>query len=353
MATSRPIQPIILSGGSGTRLWPVSTPDNPKQFANLFEGADLFEQTVQRLSGPQFKPPAVIANQRHVTQVQERLGNLERAGGAIILEPLGRNTAPAITAAVLEIASKEPNAICLVCAADSYIRNTAAFVDTVLDAATAAENGKITTFGIPPTHPETGFGYIHKGNLLSVGERVFAVEAFVEKPDVATAERYLASGDYVWNSSMFLFDASVFLDEIDRQRPDIREGCQAALDAGRRDGDAIYLAQEPFAGIESISVDYAVMEGCERVAVADARFDWNDVGSWSAIWEVLSGRADDNVALSNLNEIDSRGCLVVGDENQTVHLLGCQDLVVVIHEGKTLIMPKSRSQDVKRFATEG
>lgn len=346
------ITPLILSGGSGTRLWPLSVPERPKQFHNFGEPLDLFERTLQRLSGPEFSAPIVVSNDSHRNLVAAGLDRANIAPASLVLEPVGRNTAPAITAAVLPFIERNPETVFLVSAADSHIIDRSAYVETVKRALPAALDGKIVTIGIKPSHPETGFGYIRKGDALPGIAGVWQIDAFVEKPDLETAKTYVESGDYMWNSGMFMFSGATYRSELERQRPDILEGCADALRRSLTEGSTTVLDRDSFGAIDNISIDYAVMEGCATAAVTDAAFDWNDIGSWQALWEVMPKDADGNVLIGRTTTLDTTGSLVYADDDRTVAVLGCDDLVVVVSGNRTLVLPKSRSQDVKRLLEE-
>ena len=342
------IVPVILSGGSGTRLWPLSTTERPKQFHALTTSNTLFSDTLVRLSGDLYGPPMIVCNQDHLDWIEADAQSVNIDPAAVILEPAGRNTAPAIALAALLASDRSPDTLMLVAACDSAIDDRPSFERAVRAARSAAEAGYIATFGLRPTRPETGYGYIRRGEPIDGGDvPVFKVAAFVEKPDQETAERYVASGEYTWNSSMFLFRAGVFLDELERQRPDILAGCRDALADGRDDGPVIYPDEAAFTAIDGESIDYAVMEHCPVAAVVEADFGWSDIGSWQALWEISDKDGDGNVVSGRVAATDAQRCLLRTDAAHRVAIMGCEDLIVVVEGDTILVTPRERSQDVK------
>ncbi len=345
------IIPVILSGGSGTRLWPLSTASHPKQFHALIGDATLFEETLIRLSGDLFAPPIVVCNANHLDLIDAGVGAADIAPSHIILEPVGRNTAPAIALAALLAPKLDPDVRMLVAASDSAIMDKARFYDAVRAAAAAADRDMIATFGLRPTRAETGYGYIRRGAPLSdIGDNVFAVDRFIEKPDEATAKIYASSGEHTWNSSMFLFKAGVLLDELRHQRPDILAGCEAALKSGETDGRRIYPATRPFTDIDGESIDYAVMENCSVAAVVESDFGWSDVGSWQALWELSEKDIDGNVASEGTIAIETADCLLRAGDGHRIAVYGCRDLVVVVSGDTVVVAPREQSQNIKRLA---
>jgi len=344
------IVPIILSGGSGTRLWPLSTPERPKQFLPLAGERTLFQDTLARLDGlPGLLDPLVVCNGAHGALVAAQLAEIGGAAVSIVLEPEGRNTAPAIGIAALvaraaAAAADGPDAdpILLVLPADHVIADAGAFREAVLLAARAADAGHLVTFGIVPTHPETGFGYIEQGAALGDW---FRVERFVEKPDRTTAEQYLASGRFLWNSGMFMFRAGTLLAELEQSVPAIHAACERAVAGAARDGAFLRLGAE-FLASPSDSIDYAVMEKTGRAAVVPLDAGWSDVGSWSALHELLVGDEAGNVLRGDVCTLDASGNLVFAG-GRAVALLGVDDLVVIDGGDELLIMKRDRSQDLK------
>lgn len=339
------IVPIILSGGSGTRLWPLSTPEKPKQFLPLVTERTLFQETLLRLDGlPELAEPIVVCNESHRFLVAEQLREIGIAARAIVLEPEGRNTAPAIAIAAMlaESGGSDSEPTLLVLPADHVIADAGAFRAAVANAIAAAETGRLVTFGIVPTHAETGFGYIEQGT--EAGDW-FDVERFVEKPDRETAESYLESGRFLWNSGMFVFRADALLGELERLTPAIVEACKAAVTGVAKDQDFLRLGSA-FLESPSDSIDYAVMEKTERAAVVPLDAGWSDVGSWAALYDALGKDADGNVLGGDTVTLDATNCLVLPG-GRKLAVLGL-DNVVVIDAGETvLVMRKDRSQDLK------
>lgn len=346
--------PIILSGGSGTRLWPLSTPDRPKQFLPLVGDRTLFQETLKRLDKlPGLAPPIVVCNAAHCELVAAQLSDLGIEPAAIVLEPEGRNTAPAIAVAALLATGRGtraagtdagPDPVLLVLPADHLIVDVDAFGDAVAQAVRAAEAGRLVTFGVVPTAPETGYGYIERGP--SEGDW-FAVARFVEKPDRATAERCVAAGRFLWNSGMFVFGAGQFLSELARHAPAIHSGAVAAARDVARSGSVARLGPQ-FLACPSDSIDYAVMEKTDRAAVVPLSAGWSDVGSWSALFDALEKDGDRNVLQGSVTALDSRNSLVISGLRR-IALLGVDDLVVIDTGDSLLVMRKDRSQRIKEL----
>ncbi len=344
------ITPVILSGGAGSRLWPLSTPTKPKQFHALAGAVTMFGQTLQRVSADQvvqFGAPLVICGLSHLAPVCEELVREQVAEATIVLEPKPRNTAPALAVAALIQAERDPEALMLVLPADHVIARPENLHKACFDACDAALDGRIVTFAVTPTAPETGYGYIKRGEAL--GEGVFAVEAFREKPDLATAEAYLADGHYAWNAGIFFFKASAFLAELNTHAPAVLHAAREALAHSRRDEGRIHLDEASFIQAPSISVDYAVMEPTDRAAVVPVDMGWNDVGSFLTLWDLAEKDAEANVAQGPTALFDTHGCLV-RSENVPVALIGVEDLVVIATAQGILVMHKNRAQDVRLAA---
>jgi len=338
-----PILPVILSGGSGTRLWPLSREAYPKQFLPLVGDVTMLQATWNRVAAIAGKAPIVVANQEHRFMAAEQLRECNVTPQALILEPIGRNTAPAIAIAALQALVAGEDALLLVLPSDHVVRNDAAFHAAVQQAATAADAGKLVTFGIVPTAPETGYGYIK----AKAGPGVHAVDRFVEKPDLATAEQYVTSGEYYWNSGMFLFKASRYLQELEALQPAILAACRTALDKASRDSDFIRLDQDAFAASPNDSIDYAVMEKTADAAVVPLDAGWNDVGSWSALWEVSDKDADGNAWHGDVIALDCRNSYAYG--NRLIAMVGLEDVVVVETDDAVFVGHKDRVQDVKEI----
>jgi len=344
------IIPVILSGGAGSRLWPLSTQTKPKQFHALVGPVSMFRQTLRRVAAnqdAQFGAPLVICGLSHLDPVSEELANENVVDATIVLEPKPRNTAPALAVAALIQAERDPDALMLILPADHVIACPERLHQACLDACPAAIDGRIVTFAVTPTAPETGYGYIKTGHAL--GEGVFAVEAFREKPDLATAEAYLADGQYAWNAGIFFFKASAFLAELGIHAPEVLNAAREALVSSRREAGCIYLKEADFQKAPSISVDYAVMERTDHAAVVPVDMGWSDVGSFLTLWDLAEKDADANVSQGTTALFDTQGCLV-RSEDVPVALIGVEDLVVIATAQGILVMHKDRAQDVRLAA---
>lgn len=340
------IQPVILSGGSGTRLWPLSREAYPKQFLPLASEQTMLQATWQRVAPIAARGPLVIANEEHRFVAAEQLQQVGAEPAAIILEPVGRNTAPAIAVAALEATRDGGDALLLVLPSDHVINNETAFRSAVQAAAAAAEAGKLVTFGIVPTGPETGYGYIKAAD----GQGLRAVERFVEKPDLGTATRYVSSGQYYWNSGMFLFKASRYLQELERFQPAMLAGSRQAWQQARRDADFTRLDKEAFTAVPSDSIDYAVMEKTADAVVIPLDAGWNDVGSWTALRDVSQQDGDGNAHQGDVIAIDCRNTYAYAQ--RLVALVGLDDVVVVETDDAVLVGKADRMQDVKTVVAQ-
>jgi mannose-1-phosphate guanylyltransferase/mannose-6-phosphate isomerase len=345
------IHPVILSGGTGSRLWPLSRSLFPKQLLALAGERSLIQDTVLRTEGPGFAAPLIICNSEHRFLIAEQMREAEIAPQAIVLEPQGRNTAPAAAIAALMLAASDPQGLMLLMPADHIIRNQASFLDAVERAAHAARQDYLVTFGITPDVPETGYGYIRRGSPLKDLTDCFEVARFVEKPDAATAASYLASGDYDWNSGMFLFKAQIFLDEMERLEPELLAHCREAVAKGRRDLDFFRLEPEAFAKAKAISIDYAVMERTKKAAVVPVEMGWSDIGSWEALWTAASRDGLGNATKGDVLHHDTRNSYL-RSEGPLVAAVGVEDVVVVATPDAVLVSHKSASQDVKRIVEQ-
>ncbi len=357
------IQPVVLSGGSGTRLWPLSREKYPKQLLSLVGDDSLLQATVRRvegLGGVTLAAPMVVCNEEYRFVIAEQL-RLMGQSGSIVLEPMGRNTAPALTLAALAAIKNEADAVLLVMPADHVILDTAAFQAAVRQGAALADAGAVVTFGITPDAPETGYGYIQSGEAFDGAKRI---ARFVEKPDLATAESYLAAGTYLWNSGIFMMKASVWMQAMAACRPDILRACQTAWDEGKEDGEFRRVGKEAFAQCPSDSIDYAVMErlatgeGVGAGAPANAALPpgvviplsagWSDVGAWDALWQVLPKDAAGNVAQGDVMLHDCNNTLALS-EGRLIACVGVSDLIVVETADAILVAHKDKTQDVKKI----
>jgi mannose-1-phosphate guanylyltransferase/mannose-6-phosphate isomerase len=331
--------PVILSGGAGTRLWPLSRELMPKQLLKLTGDRTLLQETALRIAAPS----VVVCNHEHRFIVAEQLREVDLEPRAVVIEPVGRNTAPAAAVAALMLAESDPDALMLLMPSDHLIADSAAFRRAVEVATPLAREGRMVTFGIQPTGPNTGYGYIKAGNALGGG---FQVERFVEKPDLVTSESYVASGDYTWNSGIFLLPVGLFLAELDLHAPGMVAGCRAALAKGRNDLFFFRLDDETFAGLKGQSIDYAVMEHSDKVAVVPVDMGWSDIGSWSALWQESPRDADGNVVMGDVLAIDTANCYL-RSQDHLVATVGVRDLVVIATDDAVLVADKSRDQEVK------
>ena len=340
--------PVILSGGSGTRLWPLSRRDYPKQFLPLVSERTLLQDTLLRLKGlDHLEAPIGVCNEIHRFMMAEQLWEIKQPPAGIILEPFGKNTAPAVAMAAM--AAKNPDDILLVLPADHVIENIPAFQAAVRQAEKAAQQDYLVTFGILPNRPETGYGYIKSGDAL--GDHAFHVAAFVEKPDQTTAESYIASGQYYWNSGMFAFKASVYLAELARFNPQMLNACRKAFDHATVDSDFIRLDQAAFAECPSDSIDYAVMEKTEQAVMIPLDASWNDVGSWSALWDVTPKDDHGNAINGDVITQNSRNSYI-HSSHRLVTTVGINDLVIIETADAVMVASKDQVQDVKHIVDQ-
>ncbi|MBE1298307.1 MAG: mannose-1-phosphate guanylyltransferase/mannose-6-phosphate isomerase [Alteromonadaceae bacterium] len=334
-----------MAGGTGSRLWPLSRELMPKQFLQLTNEQTMLQDTVERLSGLEIYDPVVICNEEHRFIAAEQLRSINCLDNNIILEPVGRNTAPAVCLAAIYAEAQKSDPILLVLAADHAIVDAAEFRKKIAIATKLAESGKLVTFGIVPNSPETGYGYIRKGEQIQGGD-AFEVSEFVEKPDLQTATNYLNSGDYAWNSGMFMFRASKFLEEINKYRPDIFNVCVESLAKLDKDLDFVRVIESVFRTCPSESIDYAVMEKTEDAVVMPIDIGWNDVGSWSALWDIGDKDSDGNVHKTEVMSVNSEGNYVYS-ENGIVGTVGLKDTVIVQTKDALLVAAKDSVQEVK------
>ncbi|HFQ4982569.1 TPA: mannose-1-phosphate guanylyltransferase/mannose-6-phosphate isomerase [Vibrio vulnificus] len=345
----REIQPVIMAGGSGSRLWPLSRAHYPKQFLCLDGQASMLQRTIERLDGIEHLPISLICNEEHRFLAAEQLRSKNVEHSAIILEPFGRNTAPAVALAALNAISKDYDPLLLVLAADHIILQKSCFQETISKAIPLAQKGKLVTFGIVPTKPETGYGYIQSGTKLD-DNFAFTVNAFVEKPNLDLAKKYVEEGGYYWNSGMFMFKASRYLDELHKYRPDILAAVKKALLGSHKDLDFVRLDEEEFRNCPDESIDYAVMEKTEDAVVCPMDAGWSDVGAWSSLWEVSPQDKDQNVLQGDVLT-DKTRCCYVHSTDRLVATVGVEDLVIVDTKDALLVAHRDKVQDVKNIVS--
>lgn len=345
------LHPVILSGGSGSRLWPLSRQNQPKQFLNLLGDHSLFQETVLRAARlPQTSPPTTVCSESHRFMVGEQLNEIGQQSGGILLEPVARNTAPAIALAAQHVLADDPDALMLIMPADHLIQDEESFRSAVAHAKSLADEGWLVTFGIRPHAPETGYGYIKAGQSLSdCGSRV---AAFVEKPNLETASEYVASGDYAWNSGMFMFRADRYLAELEQLAPAIHAASKAAYASAKRDLDFIRLDKTAFEASPDDSIDYAVMEKTARAAVVPVSCGWSDIGSWSSLWSVAERDDQGNYHVGDVVTTDTSDCLVRAADRRMIATIGVEGLVIVDTPDATLVARKDRVQDVKAIVDQ-
>ena len=340
------IHPVILSGGSGTRLWPMSRKHLPKQLLSLTSEQSLLQETMERVSGPDFETPLVICNDEHRFIVAEQLRQMALPVSDIILEPMGRNTAPAAAIAALSLTADDGDAVMMLLPSDHLIGNREAFLKAVGIAEEAARAGYLVTFGIAPEGPETGYGYIRNGAPLDRLPGAFAVDQFIEKPDAENAARMIAAGGHEWNSGIFVFKAAVFLNELNTLQPKLLEFCEDAVKHASRDLDFTRLGEQAFRDCPSESIDYAVMEHTRRACVVPVHMGWSDIGSWSELWKVSEKDADGNVISGDVFAEDTHGSYLKAD-GKMIATVGVRDMVVVDTGDTVLVAPRDRAQDIR------
>jgi mannose-1-phosphate guanylyltransferase/mannose-6-phosphate isomerase len=346
--TKQAIVPVILSGGSGTRLWPVSRESFPKQLWPLVSGRTMLQETALRGRGSQFAPPVIVCNQEHRFLIAEQLRAVGIEDARIVLEPVGRNSAPAIAAAALLVSETDPDAVLWMMAADAAINDVEALHRLVGAAYAAAQQGRIVTFGMKPSGPETGYGYIEVGPPLGAVAGVHELARFVEKPDAATAAQLTESGRHLWNSGMFVFSAATLLAELATFAPDVLNAVTQAVEGRRQDLDFIRLEAFAFSASPAISLDYAVAERTTRAAVVPADLGWSDVGSWGALWELGARDGSGNVAVGDAVLEGAHNCYVRSDGILTA-VVGLSDAIVVVTKDAVLAMSRDQAQDVKKL----
>jgi mannose-1-phosphate guanylyltransferase len=341
------ITPVIMAGGTGSRLWPMSRALHPKQFLKLTGNASMLQETVLRTQGFCQQENIVICNEDHRFLAAEQLREINSLS-RLILEPVGRNTAPAIALAAFEMLSQGNDGLMLVLAADHVIKDTQAFESSIQQAVEAAKTGKMVTFGVVPTHAETGYGYIKRGTNNLGG---FTVDRFVEKPDHTTAQGYFESGEYYWNSGMFLFSAVQYLDELKQHRPDIYQACEQAMQHTNNDLDFVRVDKQAFMNSPSDSIDYAVMEKTTNAVVIPMDANWSDVGAWSALWDISEKDANNNVCRGDV--LTYKSCdNYFNSEERLIAAVGVDNLVVIETKDAILVADKDKVQDVKAIVEE-
>ncbi len=340
------VHPVVLSGGAGTRLWPISRTLYPKQLLPLVSERTMLQESVRRVTGEGFAPPLVVCNDDHRFIIAAQLRELDVAPSKMVLEPGGRNTAPAAAAAALLLAEDDADAMMLLLPSDHVVEDVPGFRAAVESGVGAAEHGALVLFGVPPTGPETGYGYIRLGAPYEGAEGCFQVARFVEKPDLEAARRYVRAGDYHWNSGMFLVRAGRYLDELGRLNPDMLERCRRAVAGAVAGPGFLRLDGDAFAGIEPLSIDYAVMEHTDKAAVVPVDMGWADVGSWSALWEMGAKDGDGNVVLGDVIAHATRDSYIRSD-GRLVATLGLENVVVVATDDVVLVMSRDMAQNVR------
>lgn len=335
------IHPVILCGGSGTRLWPVSRKVHPKPFLPLTEDRTLFQQAIGRVADdPRFGAPIVVAGSQHVELIEQQASDAK--GVQIIVEPAARNTAPAIALAAARL---DPDAIMLVCPSDHHIADSAAFREAAIAGAELARQGQLVAFGIAPTHPETGYGYIRRGVQLGGG---FEIERFVEKPDLERAQAYLNSGHYSWNGGIFVFRAGTLLDELAAHRPAMAEAVLRSVSHGTKEGARFHPDRASFEAIEGDSIDYAVMENTQSAAMVAADMGWSDIGNWAALQDALQDPKSSNLAPESCDLVDCENVMVSSD-GRRVSAIGLKDVCIVVTGDEVLVTTRDGAQKVGKL----
>jgi mannose-1-phosphate guanylyltransferase/mannose-6-phosphate isomerase len=345
------VHPVILSGGAGSRLWPLSRRLLPKQLLALTGARTMIQETAARFTGDAFAAPTIVCNDEHRFLIAEQLREQEIKPAAIILEPVGRNTAPAATVAALTVAKNDPESIILLLPSDHVIEDVKAFRKAIAAAIPAAEKGAIVTFGIKPAAPETGYGYIFGGEKIAGAPGCLSVQRFVEKPDRPTAEKYLANGNYYWNGGIFLFKASTLLKEMERLQPDILKACRASVERARKDLDFVRLDEEAFKSSPSQSIDYAIMEHTKDAACVPVDMGWSDVGSWHALWDITEKSETGNATSGDVIAEHVKNSYLRSD-GPLLAAVGVEDLVIVATTDAVLVSHRDSAQDVKKIVDE-
>jgi mannose-1-phosphate guanylyltransferase/mannose-6-phosphate isomerase len=345
------ITPVILSGGSGTRLWPLSRSSNPKQFLTLFDAKSLFCKTLERVTNNKiFNPPIIVCNEEHRFLVAEELRKLNIIAGSIILEPLAKNTAPAIAVAAFDILKKQESDgdLMLVMPSDHLIENKKQFIQHVKQGIEIAKKNKLITFGIMPDKPETGYGYIEQEKEIEKNSNIFSVKRFVEKPDKLTAKKFLQKKTYLWNSGIFLFKATTYLEALNKLQKNTFSACQKSYKNSYKNSGFIFLEKNHFKKSDNNSIDYAIMENSDNIAVISMNVGWNDVGSWDKIGEISKKDQNNNSLIGNVFSINTKNCYINSNAG-LVATIGVENLIIVNLKDATLVINKNNAQDVKKL----
>lgn len=343
------LYPVILAGGTGSRLWPLSRETFPKQFLSFQDNVPMLQATVQRMQLLNYEMPLVICNEEHRFIVAEQLRQMTTLDSNILLEPASKNTAPAIALAAFYLNQLNESAALLVLAADHLIKNTEAFHQCIRKAESYIKANKLVTFGIVPTKPETGYGYIHCGERCQ--SNGYYVKAFIEKPDLVNAQNYIASGNYLWNSGMFAFKAKVYLDELKKYRPDIYEICEKSFQCIEKDMDFIRIDNSTFITCPEDSIDYAVMEKTQNSVVIPMDTGWSDIGTWSSLWEISPKDENGNVIKGDVLTVNSHNNYIFSDQS-LVATVGLSEVIVVQTKDAVLVANKNQVQDIKKIVSE-
>ena len=355
MTAFSPIHPIILCGGSGTRLWPLSRTAYPKQLLQLVGDQTMLQDTARRFSASDLAPPLLICNEAHRFILAEQLRQIDLTPQRIMLEPVGRNTAPAAAVAALMLTKDAADALMLITPADHVVADAEGLRAAIEEARPLAEVGYLVTFGITPNAPETGYGYIHQGAPIGEG-RGCKVVRFVEKPDLSRARNFIATGHYLWNSGMFLFSAARYLAELELRRPDMLDACHAALAGANAEQDFLRLAEAPFTAITGESIDCAIMESCERAAVMPINVGWSDIGSWRALWQAGAQDGSKNLIEGDVMALDCKTSYIRSD-GPLVAALGLENIAVVATKDAIFVAPMDKVEAVRdlvrQLSTQG
>ncbi|MEA1672503.1 mannose-1-phosphate guanylyltransferase/mannose-6-phosphate isomerase [Nitrospirillum sp. BR 11163] len=342
------IQPVLLSGGVGSRLWPVSRERYPKQLQTIHGKRSLIQDTALRVGETtRFAPPMIVCNEDHRFIIAEQFRDIAVQPSAIILEPVGRNTAPAAAVAALVACDADPDAILLLLPADHAVLDQPAFQAAVARAHSLAAQGHLVTFGIEPRYPETGYGYIQRGASIPKATNAFHVAAFIEKPDLSRAEAFIASGDHYWNSGMFMMPARILIEELRQHSPETLAAVRDALDLAKQDTDFLRLDATAFARAPNLSIDYAVMEKTDRAAMVAADIGWTDVGTWSALWDISAKDQNGNATVGTAIHVDANNTYVRCDDGRVAAVVGVDNVILVTTDDAVLLVHRDRAQDVK------